>query len=137
MDSFALEVTACRIGGRDEGERTWGPRVQQINPDGMTYVDLNGFRSAAYCLGLAFGQWHIVRPGLLSTDLMIRDWNGYNTGPPRPVLLSTLPSDVPLYSSHIATNPDVGLFTVGLRIPRLHWMPQDLVTAAEATSDGG
>jgi hypothetical protein len=136
MDSFGLEVTACRIGGRDDGERTWGPRVQQIDPNGMTHVDLHGFHSAAYGLYLRFGNWHIVRPGLLSTDLMITDTNGYHIGPPRPVLLSTLPSDVPLYSSHIASNPDVGLFTIGLRIPRYHWMPADLVTAAEAVSDG-
>jgi hypothetical protein len=136
MDSFGLEVTACRIGGRDEGERTWGPRIQQINPDGTTYVDLHGFHSAAYGLYLQFGTWHIVRPGLLSTDLMVKNVDGHPIGPPRPVLLSTLPSDVPLYSSHIASNPDVGLFTVGLRIPRRHWMPADLVTAAEAVPGG-
>jgi hypothetical protein len=136
MDSFGLEVSVCRIGGRDEGERTWGPRIQQINPDAMHHVDLHGFHSAAYGVYLAFGSWHIVRPGLLSTDLGIRDTNGCPIGPPRPVLLSTLPSDVPLYSSHIATNPDIGLFTVGLRIPRSRWMPADLVTAAEAVADG-
>lgn len=136
MDSFGLEVTASRIGGRDDGERTWGPRIQQINSDGVTWFDLHGFHSAAYGLYLQFGAWHIVRPGLLSTDLLIKDTNGCAIGPPRPVLLSTLPSDVPLYSSHIATNPDVGLFSIGLRIPRLHWMPADLVTAAEAVRDG-
>jgi hypothetical protein len=135
MDSFGLEVTVRRIGGRDEGERTFGPRVEQINPDGMHHFCLNGLHSAAYCVTLAFGQWHIVRPGLLSTDVMIRDVTGCNIGPARPVLLSTLPSDVPLYSSHIATHPDVGMFTVGLRIPRSRWMPADLVTAAEAVSE--
>jgi hypothetical protein len=134
MDSFGLEVTVRRIGGCDEGERTWGPRIEQINPGGMHYFNLAGLHSAAYCLSLAFGNWHIVRPGLLSTDLMIRNVDGCNIGPPRPVLLSTLPSDVPLYSSHIATHPDVGLFTVGLRVPRMHWMPADLVTAAEAAA---
>ena len=136
MDSFGLEVTAQRIGGRDEGERTWGPRVQQINPDGVTYFDLNGFHSAAYGLYLTFNQWHIVRPGLLSTDLSLKDTQGSYIGPPRPALLSTLPSDVPLYSTHIANNPDSGLYTIGLRIPRMHWMPADLRTAAEAVSDG-
>lgn len=136
MDSFGLEVTVCRVGGVDNHERTWGPRVQQINPDGVTYFDLNGFHSAAYSVYLTFNQWHIVRPGLLSTDLSIKDTNGIYVGPPRPVLLSTFPSDVPLYSSHIATNPDLGLFTVGLRIPRHHWMPADLVTMAEGVPNG-
>jgi hypothetical protein len=136
MESFGLEVTVRRIGGRDEGERTWGPRVEQIQPGGIHHMYLHGLHNAAYGVTLAFGQWHIVRPGLLSTDLMIRDVSGCNVGPARPVLLSTLPSDVPLYSSHIGTHPDVGLFTVGLRIPRSRWMPADLVTAAEAAADG-
>jgi hypothetical protein len=136
VDSFGLEVTVRRIGGADNGERAWGPRIQQVSPDGVTYFDLNGFHSAAYCVYLQFGAWHIVRPGLLSTDLLIKDTNGYYIGPPRPVLLSTLPSDVPLYSSHIANNADVGLYSVGLRIPRQHWMPADLVTAAEGTPGG-
>lgn len=136
MDSFGLEMTVCRIGGRDDCERSWGPRVEQINPNGMHWATLNGLHSAAYAITLAFNQWHIVRPGLLSTDLLIRDVNNMPVGPPRPVLLSTLPSDVPLYSSHISTYPDVGLFSVGLRVPRRHWMPADLETAAEAVADG-
>lgn len=136
MDSFGLEVTVRRIGGIDNAERVWGPRIEQTHPDGVHYFTLNGWHSAAYCLTLQFGSWHIVRPGLLSTDLMIKNDEGMYIGPPRPVLLSTLPSDVPLYSTHLANHQDVGLFTVGLRIPRAHWMPADLVTAAEGTPNG-
>jgi hypothetical protein len=136
VDSFGLEVTVRRIGGTDNGERSWGPRVQQIYPDAVTYFDLHGFHNAAYGITLQFGSWHIVRPGLLSTDLMIKNEQGFSIGPPRPVLLSTLPSDVPLYSTHIASHADIGLYSVGLRIPRYHWMPEDLVTLAEGTSDG-
>lgn len=135
MDSFGLEVTVRRIGGTDNAERVWGPRIEQISPNSVHYFWLNGFHSVAYGLTLQFGAWHIVRPGLLSTDLMIKNVDGMNIGPPRPVLLSTLPSDVPLYSTHLANDPDVGLFTVGLRIPRAHWMPADLVTAVEGTPD--
>ena len=136
MDSFGLEVTVRRIGGIENAERVWGPRIEQIHPDNIHYFTLNGFHSAAYYLTLQFGAWHIVRPGLLSTDLMIKYVDGTNIGPPRPVLLSTLPSDVPLYSTHLANGEDIGLFTVGLRVPRYHWMPADLVTAAEGTPDG-
>lgn len=133
MDSFGLEVTVRRVGGVDNAERSWGPRVEQIQPDHVSYIALHGFLHPAYGLSLQFGQWHIVRPGLLSTDLMIKNEQGFNIGPPRPVLLSTLPSDLPLYSTHIANDPDIGLYSVGLRIPRYHWMPADLVTAEQGT----
>lgn len=137
MDSFALELSAYRIGGLENNERSFGPRIEQINPNGVHWVQLDGRYRAQYSVRLCFGPWRLVRAGLLSTDLRVEDVNGYTIGTPRPVLLMNLPCDVPLYSNHIASDPDYGVVSVGLRSPRSHWTPGDLEVnqaAAEAVA---
>jgi hypothetical protein len=131
MESFAIEVTAHRIGGADALERAFQPRVEQVNPNGVHFITLDGRTRPAWSLELRLGPWRLVRSGLLSTDLQVLDVNRAPIGSPRPVLFNTLPCDVPLYSNHIAADADYGVISIGFRSPRYHWVPGDLETIAE------
>lgn len=131
MDSFAVEATAYRIGGADGNERVFVPRIEQINPGSYTYIQLQGRRWAAAMVRIDLSDWTVVRPGLLSAFMALVTEDGRPLCAGRPVLFSQWPCDVPLHSSHIGTDPDDGVFTVGLRVPSRAWMPQHTALLAE------
>lgn len=134
MDSFTLQATAHRIGGA-EANRSWGPWSHQITPTGdYSRITMPGRELSYDSLDLRFSGWTTVRPGLLSALLELSNLNGQPVCPGRPVLLSTLPCDVPLYSTHIGTYSDMGVYSVGLIIPRSAWTPADMAVAAEAAA---
>lgn len=138
-DPFTLEVSAHRIGGTDLYERTFAPRNELIYPQGQARTCLQGALFSTAVLYVETTRWTLVRPSLWSAQMMLSDINGSPVGPPRPVFASALPSDVPLYSSHIATNPEHGIYSVGLRLPRCAWTDADterLAQDAEADNDG-
>lgn len=136
MDSFTLQVTAHRIGGVERAERSWGPKAETMHQHPGTWysMHLDGRSFPADSIRVDFRGWTLARPGLLSTEMAVLSWDGCPIGPPRPVLLSLLPSDVPLYSTHIATDADRGVYSVGLIVPRSAWTPKDLELAAEAVA---
>jgi hypothetical protein len=134
MDPFTLEVSVCRLGGTDLAERTFGPWIIQAIPGGMTVTSLHGRYRPSDSLTLWFGAWHVVRPGLYSSDLRIQGTVGEHVSGPRPVLFNALPCDTPLYSTHIANEPDSGVFSVGLRLPRNAWTNEDLKTQQAAAT---
>lgn len=136
MDSITLQINAHRIGGADTyRERVWAPWTATAypHPTALTTATLHGFTNQSISLRVDLARWSLVRPALWSAEAAL--WEGETgrpVGPPRPVLLSTLPCDVPLYSTHIGTDPDQGVYSLGLRIPRSAWTPADVETAAEA-----
>lgn len=133
MDSFSLEVSAHRIGGAEQGERTWGPWFVSVIPDGSQRYTIPGRDRSHESLDVWFERpWTPVRPGLISTSVMLSDMVGCPISNARPVLVSLLPSDIPLYHSFIARYPDVGVVSLGLRIARSAWEPKDLAQLAEA-----
>lgn len=125
MDSFGLEVTAHRIAGAD-GAREFGPWCHQITPDLPQRFSLHAREFHNTWIDLEFTPWKHVRNGLLGTELCVLTMDGQHVCRPRAVLLSTLPSDVPLYSNHIGTDPRWGVISVGLRTPRSSWEPKDV-----------
>lgn len=125
MDSFGLEVTAHRIAGAD-GPREFGPWFQQIVPDLPQRFSLHAREFHNTWIDLEFEPWRLVREGLLSTSLRVLTADGFQVCNSRAVLLSTLPSDVPLYSNHIGSDSRWGVVSVGLRTPRSSWEPKDI-----------
>lgn len=132
MDSFAIEVSAYRVGGADQTERSFVPRIEQVMPHTVTHVQLNGRIRVSSMLYLQLADWTIVRPGILSCSLSISDEVGRPISIQRPVLYSQFPCDVPLYSSHIGPHAEDGIVTVGLRPPSRAWMPEHTALLAEA-----
>lgn len=133
MDSFSLEVSAYRIGGAEVGERVWGPWFVTVLPAHMQRYSVPGRNWPHQSLDLAFERaWVPVRPGLISTSVMLSSPDGVPLSTSRPVLVSMLPSDVPLYHSFVGRDPDVGVISLGLRIARSAWGPADLEAEAEA-----
>lgn len=133
MDPFTLEITAHRIGGAEVGERTWGPWSVPVAPD-VPWIrhTIPGRERGHDGLDITFTRpWVPVRPGLISTSVRLSDRVGQPLGTERPVLVSTLPSDVPLYSCTIAPDTDRGVFSLGLRLPIPAWAAEHLRTAAE------
>lgn len=106
-----------------------------MNPNGDTTESINSRETSAHWVRVHFGRWTLVRAGLLSAQMRLEDVNGYPLGNPRPVLVSTLPYDVPLYSNHIPGDPDYGVFSVGLRVPRSVWTAEDVAQQGEESTD--
>jgi hypothetical protein len=123
MDPFTLEATVHRVGGSDYPDRVYGPWATQIIPDSRTWQTIQGRTKSADAVTLEFARWTVVRPGLLAAELAISTRAGQFICPPRPVLYCTLPCDVPIYSSHVANDPELGVYSVGLRQPRSAWVP--------------
>lgn len=134
MDTFTLEISVHRIAGTDRYERTFMPRVEQIYPKGLTSSVLPGLLFGNAMVRVEFSRWTLVRPALWSAEMRLSDTNGCQISPPRPTLVSALPCDVPLYSTHIATDPEHGVYSVGLRVPQGAWTAEDLETAAEGVA---
>lgn len=131
MDAFTLEITAHRIGGAWAYERTWGPWTVQVPPGTWQRHSVPGRGRSSDQLEVTFERpWVPVRPGLISTSVLLSDACGQVLGPSRAVLVSTLPCDVPMYACFIAPDPDIGVFTLGLRIPQSAWTPEHVETAA-------
>lgn len=133
-DSFTLESSAHRVGGSDRYERTFISQSQMVYPNGVTSVVLQGLLFSNAMIRVELGRFCLVRPTLWSAEMMLSDVNAHPVGPPRPVFISTYPCDVPLYSSHIASDPDWGVYSVGLRVPRSYWTAED-VSQQEGTTD--
>lgn len=133
MDPFTLEATVHRIGGNDYPDRAFGPWSLRIIPGSQSRETLQGRTKAYDAVTLQFARWVTIRPGLLGGELALSTVNGQLIGPPRAILVSLLPSDVPIYSAHISNDPDLGVYSVGLRLPRSAWAPEDLGLMAEAT----
>lgn len=137
MDTFSVEATVHRIGGTDRYERTFMPTVFTVypGPGGRASVNLQGLLFANALTRLDVDRVQLVRAGLWSAEVRLSDVNAYPIAPPRPVLISTMPTDVPLYSTHVATDPEHGVYSVGLRIPRSSWAPEHL--APDTLADDG
>lgn len=132
MDSFSVEFTVHRIGGSDRYERAFYSQVGAVYPSGLTTVSLPGVLHSNSRARVEAARWVTVRPGLMSAMVTVSDLNSRMLSSPRPVLLSTLPSDVPLYSSFPCSDPDEGVYSVGLRIPRNAWAEEDLAMVEQA-----
>lgn len=132
MDSFAIEVSAYRIGGSDYFERVFVPRILQLWPGGETVVQLQGRIRPSAIISVHLTDWTIVRPGILSCLTRVAGENGRPLAPERPALYSEYPCDVPLYSSHIGYDADDGVVTIGLRRPSRSWMPEHTALLAQA-----
>jgi len=124
MDSFAIEVSAYRIGGSDYFERVFVPRIEQLWPGGETVVTLQGRLRPSSALTVYLNDWTIVRPGILACLTRIATEDGRPLAPERPALYSEYPCDVPIHSSHIGYDTDDGVVTLGLRRPSRSWMPE-------------
>lgn len=133
MDAFTLEITAHRIGGAEAYERTWGPWAVQVHPDApWARHSIPGRTRQQDALDVTFeGPWVTARPGLVSTGVRLMDAYSQALGPSRAVVVSTLPTDVPLYACFIAAEVDHGVYSLGLRIPRSAWTSEHLATAAK------
>lgn len=134
MDAFTLEISAHRIGGAEfYGERTWGPWCVQMSPDyAWQRHSIPGRTRSNVTLDVSFERpWVPVRPGLISTQVTLMDVTGQTLTTSRAVLLSTLPSDVPLYAAFVGCEADAGVFSLGLRIPQSAWTPEHLAVIAE------
>lgn len=123
MDSFAIEISAYRIGGSDYFERVFVPRIEQMMPRSQNIAQLQGRIRPASMITVYLDDWTIVRPGLLSCMLQVTTEDGRPLAPARPTLYSEFPCDVPLYSSHIGFDTDDGVMTIGLRRASRSWMP--------------
>lgn len=126
LDAFTLETTVHRIGGANTMPRHWGPWMHNLNPNGPASESISSRETSAHWVRVHFDRWTLVRPALLSAQLRLEDVNGMPLGFPRAVLVSTLPSDVPLYTNHIPADVDYGVFSVGLRIPQSVWTAEDV-----------
>lgn len=134
MDLISLEFSAYRIAGTDRLERSFYPRVETIYPDSRAIIHLQGMLFPNQMVTLRLDSPRPVRPGLLTAEMMINDINGTPVGPSRPVLINTLACDTPLYSTHIATDPEFGVFSVGIRSPRSAWLATEESGAEENPS---
>ncbi len=132
MDSFAIEVSAYRIGGGDYFERVFVPRIEQLWPGGETVVQLQGRLRPSAMMTVYLSNWTIVRPGILSCLTRVTTEDGRPLAPERPALYSEYPCDVPIYSSHIGYDTDDGVVTLGLRRPTRSWMPEHVALLDQA-----
>lgn len=138
MEQFTIEISAYRVGGSDNMERVFSPRFETVAGN-ASYAQLQGRNRASAMLYIEMTGWTIVRPGLYSAFMFLKDETGMPVNSGRPVAFSPWPCDVPLYSTHVANNPDFGLFTVGLRPASRSWMPDHaaLLQAPEPDAPGG
>lgn len=131
MSAITLEVSAHRIGGSDRYERVFQPRYEtfMIGRGASAYIQLPARNRPSEQLYIHFYDWTIVRDGLMSAECHLKDCDGAPIVPPRPVLASMLPCDIPLHSAHIAQDPDHGVISLGLRSPARVWTPGELALA--------
>lgn len=133
MDPFTIEISAHRIGGAEAYAREFGSWFMNVIPGSEQWENLPAVGTGRNeWIRVHLGRWVPVRAGLVSATATVEDMNGCPIGRPRAVLVSTLPSDVPLYATFIG-HPDMGVLSLGLRPARASWMPSD-VEVAEAVA---
>jgi hypothetical protein len=128
MDPFTLETTVYRIGGTEWLPRSYGPWSHVINPAWEHVESVPALGRGNNYVHVRFSQWARVRPDLLSARLRLEGMSGEFLGE-RGVLVCPLPYDVALYANIIPADPDLGIFCVGLRVPRSVWTAEDVDTA--------
>lgn len=122
-DSFSVEASVHRVAGTDRAERTFMPMVQVVYPGGMARWSLPGLLFSNQLVRVDLDRVQLVRPGVWSGEVRLATEDAMPLAPARPVLINDYPCDVPLYSTHLATDPDRGVYSLGLRIPRSSWAP--------------
>lgn len=129
MDPFTLETTVYRIGGTEWIPRQFGPWMHVISyPHGEHTESIPALRGGNAYVRVRFSSWTRVRPDLLSARLRLEGIDGSFYGE-RAILVCPLPYDVGLYANIIPADPDLGIFCVGLRVPRSVWTAEDIDTA--------
>lgn len=131
-DQFSVEFSAYRLAGADEYERAFVPRIEMCGPNFSTLVQLQGYNRPSAMVRIDLDTWTLVRPGFYSAMMRLSDEMGRPVSAQgRPVLLSSYPCDVPLYSNHFGVNPDIGIFAIGMRLYTRAWMPEHVPLLSE------